>query len=149
VFINFILGWRVTVKAVGWSVSGWSLSAIVFWCAIRAFQADELVIEALSMMVTSSLAVTLPSSPGFIGAFQFAGQQTLVLPFEAKYNSGSALAITLSAHLVYYSLTTFIGLIAIWVTGTSFSKLTRKLTGQKAVSPKIKPVRKQEDEGQH
>jgi len=133
--LTILLDWRVAVKAVGWSLVSWSLSAIVFWCSIRAFHQDGLMIEAVFMMVTLSLAVTLPSSPGFIGVFQFAGQQALVLPFGTKYNSGSALAITLSAHMVYYFLTTIIGLIAIWVTGTSFSKLMKKVTRQKSFSP--------------
>jgi uncharacterized membrane protein YbhN (UPF0104 family) len=104
---------------------------MVYWCVIRAFQVDGLVIEAVFMVVALSLAVTIPSSPGFIGVFQFAGQQALVLPFGEKYNSGSALAITMGVHLVYYLLTTLLGVLAIWVTGTSFSTLTRKLFRQK------------------
>jgi len=139
--LTILLDWQVAFKAVGWSLASWSLSAMVYWCVIRAFQPDGLVIEAVFMMVALSLAVTLPSSPGFIGVFQYAGQQALVLPFGIKYNPGSALAITLSAHLVYYLLTTLIGLVAIWITGTSFSKLTRRIFGQKAVSPKVEPVK--------
>ena len=138
--LTILLDWRVAFKAVGWSVAAWSMSAIVYWCVIRAFQPAGLVVEAVFMMVTLSLAVTVPSSPGFIGVFQFAGQQALVLPFGTKYNPGSALAITLTAHLTYYLLTTLIGLVAVWATGTSFSKLMRKVTGQKPVSPKIEPV---------
>jgi uncharacterized membrane protein YbhN (UPF0104 family) len=129
----------VAIKAVSKSVASGSLSALVFWCVIRVFQPDGLVIEAVFMMVALALAVTVPSSPGFIGIFQFTGQQALVLPFGAKYNSSSALAITLSAHLVYYLLTTVIGLVAIWMTGTSFSKLTNRVSELKSVSPQIEP----------
>lgn len=129
--LTLLLDWRAAVKAVAWSVICWTFSACVFYCVIRAFQADGLVIEAVFMMVTLSLAVTLPSSPGFIGVFQFAGQQALVLPFGTKYNSSSALLITLTAHLVYYLLTTGLGLIAIWATGTSFSKLFQTMLGRK------------------
>jgi uncharacterized protein (TIRG00374 family) len=129
--ITILLDWRLAVKAIGLSLVCWLLSIMVYWCVIRAFQVDGLVIEAVFMVVALSLAVTIPSSPGFIGVFQFAGQQALVLPFGEKYNSGSALAITMGVHLVYYLLTTLLGVLAIWVTGTSFSTLTRKLFRQK------------------
>ncbi len=129
--LTVLLNWGVAVKVVLWSLISWAFSACVYFCVIRAFHPDGLMLEAVFMMVALSLAVTLPSSPGFIGVFQFAGQQALIIPFGVKYNSSSALMITLTAHLVYYLLTTGLGLIAIWATGTSFSKMTRSLFGRK------------------
>ena len=78
----------------------------MYWCIIRSFQADGAFLEATFMVVALSFAVAVPSSPGFIGIFQLVGQQALVLPFGAKYDESQALAITVTAHLTYYLLTT-------------------------------------------
>ena len=77
------------------------------------------------MMVSLSFAVIVPSSPGFIGIFQFIGQQALVIPFGLKYSVSSALAIALIAHLVYYILSTLLGIIGVWRIGQSFTNLMR------------------------
>ena len=53
------------------------------------------------------------------------GQQALVLPFGAKYDTASALAITLTAHLVYYVPTTALGVIGLWRLGASLMHLGR------------------------
>ena len=77
------------------------------------------------MMVSLSLAVIVPSSPGFIGVFQFVGQQALVIPFGEKYSDSSALAIALIAHIVYYIVSTLLGIIGLWRIGQSFAGLMR------------------------
>lgn len=70
----------------------------------------------------------MPSSPGFIGVYQFAGQQALVLPFGTKYDASTALAIALVSHLAYYLLTSVIGVIGLWQMGetsTAFGRAIR------------------------
>ena len=69
------------------------------------------------MVVALSLAVSVPSSPGFVGVFQLVGKQALVLPFGAKYDMATALAITLGLHVVYYLVTTILGLIGLMKLG--------------------------------
>jgi uncharacterized membrane protein YbhN (UPF0104 family) len=83
-----------------------------------------------------SFAVTVPSSPGFIGIFQLAGQQALVLPFGSKYEATNALAITLTAHLIYYLLTTLLGIVGLWQLGESFAKLGRMIKSKKLTRKK-------------
>lgn len=117
--------WRVALQVLVWSLITWALSIAVFWSVLRAFQPDGRVVEAAFMMVTLSFAVAVPSSPGFVGVFQLAGQQALVLPFGPKYDAATALAITLTAHLVYYLPTTLLGLIGLWQLGESFLNLGR------------------------
>ena len=78
---------------------------------IRSLQADGTFLEATFMVVALAFAVAVPSSPGFIGIFQLVGQQALVLPFGAKYDVSTALAITITAHLTYYLLTTGLGML--------------------------------------
>ena len=82
------------------------------------------------MTVALSLAVTVPSSPGFIGIFQLVGQQALVSPFGNKYDASSALAIALTAHLTYYLVTTLLGVGGLWRLGESFASLARSVSSR-------------------
>ena len=123
---------RVALQAVAGSVAAWGLSLAMFWCILRAFRADGTLVEAAFMMVALSFAMSVPSSPGFVGVFQLVGQQALVLPFGAKYDAASALAITLTVHLTYYLLTTTLGVIGLWRLGESFANLGHRMTGSRA-----------------
>jgi uncharacterized membrane protein YbhN (UPF0104 family) len=101
---------------------------------LHAFQLEATWIEAGFMVVSLSLALTVPSSPGFIGVFQYVGQQALVVPFGSKFDAGTALAATLTAHLVYYLITTALGIVGLWRFGGSLSGLGRRI-GRSAPTP--------------
>ncbi len=123
-----ITRWPIALRAIGWSLPSWAFSVAMFWSVLRAFQPDARVVEAAFMMVALAFAVAVPSSPGFVGVFQLVGQQALVLPFGAKYESATALAITLTIHLVYYITTTTLGVVGLWHLGESFLSLGRVIT---------------------
>jgi glycosyltransferase 2 family protein len=123
-----LLHGSVALKVVAFSLLSWLFSSLVYLCSIQVFRPTGLFLEAVFMMVSLSLAVAVPSSPGFIGVFQFVGQQALVIPFGLKYSSSNALAITLIAYLVYYVLSTLVGIIGMWRLGQSFSGLGKLIT---------------------
>jgi uncharacterized protein (TIRG00374 family) len=125
---------KVVIQSVLLSVSIWGLYVLAYWCVLRAFRSDASVVEAAFMVIALSLAISLPSSPGFIGVFQFAGQQALVLPFGGKYDPATALAATLAAYLVWYVLTTFLGALGMWQTGETFADIGRLLIAWRARS---------------
>jgi glycosyltransferase 2 family protein len=112
----------VAVRVVLWSLATWSCTIGMYWCVLRAFQPWVQLVEAAFMVVALALAVSVPSGPGFIGVFQWVGQQALVLPFGAKYAAANALAITMTAYLIYYLGTTILGIIALWWFGQSFAQ---------------------------
>ncbi len=80
------------------------------------------------MLVALALAITVPSSPGFIGVFQLVGQQALVVPFANRYDLGTALAITVVVHATYYVITTLLGLGGLWYLGQPLTGLARSAT---------------------
>ena len=124
----FLANWTTTLQAVLYSVITWGLSVLAYWCVLQAFEPKSTFVEAAFMVVSLSLAVTVPSSPGFIGVFQYVGQQALVLPFAGKYSASSAFAIVLTAYLTYYLLTSSLGIIAMLRLRQSFKNLGRKIT---------------------
>lgn len=124
---------RVAGPVVAWSAASWACSIGMYWCVLRAFQPLARPVEAAFMVTALSLAVTVPSGPGFIGVFQWVGQQALVLPFGVKYDAANALAITLIVHFIYYLLTTALGVMGLWQFGESFTQLGRFINRQPAV----------------
>jgi uncharacterized protein (TIRG00374 family) len=125
----------VALSVLTWSVLSWGLSIAIYWCVLHAFQPNASWVEAGFMVVSLSLAISVPSSPGFIGVFQYVGQQALVLPFGAKYDAGTALAATLTAHLVYYLITTGLGIAGLWRFGETLSGLGRRIGPRPPSSP--------------
>lgn len=123
----FVNDWKIFSKSVFWTITTWTFSIGMYYAVLRAFHPGSTIIEAIFMTVSLSCAVSIPSSPGFIGIFQFVGQQALVIPFGDKYDETTALAIALSAHAIYYILTTFLGMIGYWKIGLSMAELLRKM----------------------
>jgi uncharacterized protein (TIRG00374 family) len=129
--LELLTHWKTGANAVLWTVLSWAASAGIYYCALKAFVPESGWIEAVFMVVSIALAITVPSSPGFIGVYQYVGQQALVLPFGAKYDMGSALAITLAAYLVYYVITTLLGLVGLYQAGQSFSHLWQMVSAKR------------------
>ncbi len=129
--------WRSGLLAVFWSLVSWIFSISIYWFTMRAFTPDPTAVEAIFIVVALALAITVPSSPGFIGVFQYVGQQALVLPFHGKYDPSSALAITLTSHLVYYLITTGLGVVGLWKIGASFARIGERIMARRRVE---KPV---------
>jgi len=115
------------LRSLGLSLIVWALYVGFYWCVLRAFRPDPALVEAAFMVVALALAISVPSSPGFIGVYQLAGQQALVLPFGARYDAISALAVTLVSHVIYFVLTSILGAIGLWLVGGSLGGLWRRL----------------------
>ncbi len=118
---------EIGLPALGWSILVWGFSVGAQWCIIRAFQPQAGLIEATFMVVAISLAIAVPAAPGFIGVYQWVGQQALVIPFPHLYTPGSALGIAIMAHLVSYLFSTALGIIGLWYFGQSFFELGRRV----------------------
>lgn len=111
--------------AIGLSLATWATSIATAWFAARAFQPAATATEVAFMMVALAFAVAVPASPGFIGVFQYVGQQALTLPFPQRYPPPVALAIVLALHLAYYVPTTLLGVAGLWRFGLSLGGLSR------------------------
>lgn len=69
----------------------------------------------------------MPAGPGFIGVYQWVGQQSLVIPFPELYTTSSALGVAITAHLAYYLFSSGLGVIGMWYFGQSFMGLNYTL----------------------
>ena len=115
------------ISVFGWGAVSWFFSVMMFLCGLWVFMPSGTLIEAVFMIVTLAFAITVPSSPGFLGVYQAAGQFALATAFATKYDLPTALACTMACWVGYYVTTTTIGAIGVTQVGASFGELGRKL----------------------
>jgi uncharacterized protein (TIRG00374 family) len=88
------------------SFAAWLAWAVAATLAARAVGVDLSVVEALFVTAALNLGVAIPSSPGFVGTYQWLGVSTLAL-FEISRETGLAFAIVMQA--VWFVPTTLAG----------------------------------------
>lgn len=108
---------HVAGQVFSWTALGWGVGVFRHWLALMAFVPDATVLESLMLTIMLSLAIALPSAPGFIGVFQVVGQQALVLPFAGKYDPATALGVTVVLHLALFLTSIVLGLAGIGAFG--------------------------------
>jgi hypothetical protein len=131
---------RVAGAVLFWSLITWAYSIGMYYAVLYAFQPKVTLVEAAFLIAALALAITIPSGPGFIGVFQWVGQQALVLPFGTKYDAANALAIIMTVYLIYYLFTTALGIVGLWQFGQSFVKLGQALSNKPPAGSKYTPV---------
>jgi uncharacterized membrane protein YbhN (UPF0104 family) len=122
---------RMVMAVIGWSVVSWAVAIGAFWACIEAVVPGAPLLEPSFALTAVALGVALPSSPGFIGVFQFIGQQALVTPFPDRYTPASALLIALLNHGLFYISSSLMGLLGLARLGLSL----RAVRGVETASP--------------
>lgn len=100
------LGRRRGAVLVGISLATWAMWALAAWFVARAVGLEFSVVEALFVTAVINLGVAIPSSPGFIGTYQWLGVSALAL-FDVGTNEALAFAILMQA--VWYVPTLLVG----------------------------------------
>ncbi len=102
------LGSTRTTELVGLSIAAWLAWAVGALLVARAVGIDLTVLQAVFVTGAINLGVAIPSSPGFVGTYQWLGVSALAL-FGIGQESALAFAIVLQA--VWYVPTTFMGVV--------------------------------------
>jgi len=102
---------------------GYALSVFVMALAmdIRTPTGPLTVFQAFVVLLIVTLLLTLPSTPGFVGAMEFGIKSGLVL-FGVDENQ--ALAFALVYHITQYLPITIGGFIALWLEGLTMRELS-------------------------
>ena len=114
--LRFIGQPGVMLRVGLWTLMGWIVGVFRHWMILLAFVPDATLVQAAFLTIMLTLAISVPSSPGFVGVFQLVGQQALVIPFSATFDPASALSITIALHLCLLFTYTVIGLIGVAIT---------------------------------
>ena len=95
------------VRVALWSIALWLLNALGFWLAFRAFDIDAGFTAALFLQSVVSLAVAIPSAPGFFGVWEYAAREGLAL---WGIPSTKAVSFAVGFHIAGFIPVTVIGL---------------------------------------
>ena len=108
------LGRRRPVVWLGLSLAAWATWAIAAGIVARSLGLDLSVTDALFVAAVLNLGSAVPSSPGYVGTYEWLGVASLGLldvPHE------QALAFTILLHAAWYVPTTLAGGVALSVRG--------------------------------
>lgn len=100
------LGRVRAIGLAGLSLGTWALWPLAAWFVARAVGVELSPIEALFATAVINLGIAIPSSPGFVGTYQWLGVSTLAL---FGVGTDEALAFAILMHAVWYVPTTLVG----------------------------------------
>jgi len=110
-------GRRHVVVWLGLSVLAWSMWAVAAYLVARSLGIELSLTEALFVTAVINLGSAVPSSPGFVGTYEWLGVAALGL---LDVDHEPALAFTILTHAAWYVPTTIFGAVALglrWVAG--------------------------------
>jgi uncharacterized protein (TIRG00374 family) len=114
---------RVAGTVIGGAALVWTLTIILQWTVLRAFQPAAGLIDAAVMVAVVSVGGAIPAAPGALGTYQWVGQQSLTLPFPDLYSPTLALAIAVVSHAASYVFSTLLGACGLWYLGVPLSQI--------------------------
>lgn len=119
------------------SVLIWVGEATGYYLMGRAFSIDERFAVYMVVVAAANLAITVPSSQGGIGPFEFFARETLV---ATGVGSGVATAYALALHAVLLVPVVVAGLVFIWLTDITLAGALGSEPGERDLHPDRQPV---------
>jgi len=103
---------RLFLISLGWAVAQWGFLALSYWFALLAFHITEPGFAGAVFLQSSvSLAVAIPSSPGFFGPFEGAAKLVLGL---WQVRGDAIVSFAIAFHLAGFITVTLLGLWYAW-----------------------------------
>ncbi len=121
--LQAMAAWRTALTALALSLVVWSIEAVIYLIVLSGFSIPGGWVAAVMGTGVGNLATLVPSSPGYIGTFEWALQQALVGGFGAA--SSDALAAAVVIHLVLVVPVVPLGLLYIWQEGFTLTSLSQ------------------------
>jgi uncharacterized protein (TIRG00374 family) len=116
---------RTALLVAGWSIVVWLIGGLQVWTVMQAFHMDATFLAAMFVLGATALWAILPSSPGYIGVFQFAIRTSLpvVVPAVAVERAFSFATVLQAVTIVTLIV---LGIIGLFMLGMSFGDLMRR-----------------------
>lgn len=112
---------RLFLLSVILALGQWLLTAVSFLVAFRAFRIDEVpLVGAVFLQSVVSLAVAIPSSPGFFGPFEAASKIGLGI---WGVSPAKAVSFAVGFHIAGFIPVTLMGIYYVWRLGLRWSEV--------------------------
>ena len=107
---------RLVAGVIGWSLLAWLLSALEYYWVMLACNVPLGLVPAFFTVAAVSLSTVIPSAPGYVGTFEFAGVAVLS---ALGVPAAAAFTFIVVMHLVLTVPITAAGLVLLWREGFS------------------------------
>jgi len=111
--------WIVILSAILWIVS-----AITVWIGLYACGIHAGITDAIFVLMSMAIAVSIPASPGYIGTYHFLTATAITLALGSSWDQAMGAAIVI--HLANYLPQTLSGLIALAREGLSLKEIEER-----------------------
>jgi uncharacterized protein (TIRG00374 family) len=112
--------WRRALAVQAWSCAIWLATALQFYVVMQAAQLRLPFAAALTVVCLTSLGMVVPSSPGYVGVFEYI---TVVALSLFAVGREAALGYALILHALSYVSLAILGVGALWSEGYSYARL--------------------------
>jgi uncharacterized membrane protein YbhN (UPF0104 family) len=121
--VGILRSGRLLTEASLWTAFLWTVNAMSFWVAFRAFGIDLSFTAALFFQSCLAFAVSVPSAPGFWGVYELAAHGVLVTLWGQ--DATTTLAFAVGFHIAGFLPVTLMGLWYAWKLGLSLGGVAR------------------------
>jgi uncharacterized protein (TIRG00374 family) len=108
-----------------WSLVAWICSAFINYFVLVAFDPRLPFTAAVFVLCVTALGMTVPSSPGYVGVFDYLTVMALSLFAVEK---DLALSYALVLHALLYVSMSFMGLVGLWRESTSLGQVREEIS---------------------
>lgn len=111
-------------RAIGWSLVTWGLGTACYYCILRAFSIEAPWYAAFVVMACLAVAISLPSTPGFLGVFH-AGIALAVLIVAPDTDIDVLKAAAIISHLLQLLPVLVVGCVCLYMENLGLLELRR------------------------
>ena len=116
---------RMGLPLIFWSVVIWAVIGAYYWIVLLAFEPGQTYIAGVAVSSITALGMTIPSSPGYIGVFEFLTRETMVLFGMA---ADVALGYALVAHAFVYVVLSLLGLASMVQQNITYAEIQERIS---------------------
>jgi uncharacterized protein (TIRG00374 family) len=128
---------RLWVVLLGWTAVTWVFAIGSTLAGVLALGVHTPIEAVLLVVVATSGAQAVPSSPGYVGVYHLAAVGALTV---FGVDATTALSIALITHAFSYGTLVIVGLIALWTGGYTFGDLLKGITSRAAAGTATVPA---------
>jgi len=124
------------VRIIGWTIVVWASWVLGLYCALRSMSISVPLFGLIFLTATLNLGVLVPSSPGFVGTFQYVCVTSLaVLSVERAAAAGFSVLF----HALWFVPLTVTGFVCLSREGLSIGKIAQSRTVELPSPPASPP----------
>jgi hypothetical protein len=114
-----------------WSAVIWAVISAYYWIVLLAFDPGQPYVAGVAVASITALGMTIPSSPGYIGVFEFITRETMVLFGMAP---DTALGYALVSHALVYVVLSLLGLVSMLQQNITYAEIQERISTEAEIA---------------